>query len=91
MNAVDRAMDNVFQAFTTGPFKVVDSERAWTGSEMTFSLTAQMAFLTNRINGTVSVTDNDVTIDADLGLLSKLFPEEKVRTTVESRVRGLLT
>jgi Sel1 repeat len=29
--------------------------------------------------------------EADLGLLNRLFPEKKVRTVVESRVRGLLT
>jgi len=57
---------------------------------MTFSLTAKMGMLRNPIRGTVEVTDQDVTIDADLGILGRLFPEEKFRTAVESRVRGLL-
>jgi len=32
-----------------------------------------------------------VTVDADVGMLSKLFSAEKLRTTVETRIRGLLT
>jgi hypothetical protein len=36
------------------------------------------------------VSDNDIIIDADLGMLNKLFSAEKVRATVESRVRALL-
>jgi hypothetical protein len=58
---------------------------------MTFSMTARMGFLTNPIRGTVEVRDQDVTIDADLGIFSRLIPESKIRTSMESRVRGLLT
>ena len=49
------------------------------------------SMIVDSTGGTVAVTDQDVTIDADLGFLGKLMPEEKVRTTVESRVRSLLT
>jgi hypothetical protein len=58
---------------------------------MTFSLVAKMGFLSNPIRGLVEVTDENITIDADLGLLARLMPQEKVRTVVETRVRGLLT
>jgi hypothetical protein len=57
---------------------------------MNFSLTAKMGFMTAPIRGTVLVTDKDVTIDADLGFLENLITP-KVKTQLESRVRGLLT
>jgi hypothetical protein len=91
IQAVDRAIDEVFGSAALGPVTVINQKKNWNESTMTFSLTAKMGFLTNPISGTVEVTDTDVTIDADLGMLNKLFPEEKVRATVESRVRGLLT
>jgi len=58
---------------------------------MTFSVTAAMGLLKNLIKGTIEVTDRDIIIDADLGLLGKFIPERDVRSALESRVRGLLT
>ncbi len=49
-----------------------------------------MGLLSAPIKGTVEVTDRDLTIDADLGLLEKLLGGGMTRT-VEGRVRGLLT
>ncbi len=66
-------------------------QKSWNGSVLTFSLTAKIGFLQNPIAGTIAVSDSEVTIDADLGMLSKLFSAERLRSTVESRVRGLLT
>jgi hypothetical protein len=91
VQAVDQAMQDVFQGLAMPPLKIVEPKKSWNGSVMTFSLTAQMGFIRNPISGMVEVTDRDVTIHADLGLLNKLIPEEQVRTTVESRVKGLLT
>ena len=50
-----------------------------------------MGLIRNPIKGTIEVTDRDVIIDADLGMFNRLISEDKVRATVESRVRGLLT
>ena len=49
-----------------------------------------MGFISNPISGTVAVTDTDVTFDADLGMLAKLIPAEKIQTALQSRLRGLL-
>jgi hypothetical protein len=46
--------------------------------------------LSSGIKGTVEVTDRDVTIDADLGLLEKLLPAKGARAALEGRIRGLL-
>ena len=91
IEAVDRSIDDVFKGLATGPIEIVDQHKSWSGPVLTFALTAKMGFLRNPIRGTVEVTDKDVIIDADLGMLNRLMPEEKVRTSVESRVKGLLT
>jgi len=91
IDAVDRAMQDAFQLLAVGPIAMTNPQKAWNGSVMTFSVTARMGLLQNPIKGTAEVTDTDITIDMDLGLLGKLIPEERVRTSVESGVRGLLT
>ena len=91
IHAVDHAIDEVFRGLAAGPVTIVNQQKTWNGPVMTFSLTAKMGFLQNPISGTVEVTDTEVMIDADIGMLSKLFPADKFRATVESRVRGLLT
>ncbi len=89
--AVDRAIDDAFRGFALGPIEFVNAQKSWQGSLMTFSVNAKLGFLSNPIRGTVEVTEREITIDADLGLIKNVIPEEKVRTSVESRVRGLLT
>jgi len=89
--AVDQAIDAAFRDLSLGPLKFTDHQKSWKGSVMSFSLNARLGFLANPIRGTVEVTDRDITIDADLALLNKLIPEERVRTSIETRVRGLLT
>lgn len=87
---VDRAVDDAFKGLVQGPVSIVDQQKSWQGPIMTFSLMAKMGFIKNPINGTVEVTDHDVTVDADIGMLSKLIPPEKVQSALETRLRGLL-
>jgi hypothetical protein len=91
IQAVDRAMQDVFQSLPMPLLTISNSQKTWNGSVLTFSLMAQIGFFKNPVSGTVEVTERDVTIDADLGLLNRFFPEKTMRTMVESRVRGLLT
>jgi hypothetical protein len=89
--AVDSAIDEALRALAAGPVVVVEQQKAWTGSVMTFLMIAKIGFLKNTIKGTVEVTDNDVVIEADLGMLNHLVAGKDVRAAVESRVRRLLT
>jgi hypothetical protein len=91
IDAVDRAIQDAFQGLPIAAIRFTDQKKAWNGSVMSFSMNARLGFLNNPISGTVEVTDRDITIDADLGLLNTLLPQEKIKTTVESRVKGLLT
>src|SRR3954449_10446638 len=91
MQAVDRSFDDLFRGVGIIPVQFVQEERNWQGSTLNFKLSAKMGFISTPIKGTIEVTDKDITIDADLGLLERLIPASKAQTAITSRVRGLLT
>lgn len=88
MQSVDRSFKELFQD-TVGPVELLEGQRSWQGTTLAFSLTAKMGWVSTPIRGTVEVTDQDVTIDVDLGLLECLRAT-KVREAIDDRVRGLL-
>lgn len=91
VHAVDRSFDDIFKSAGPLPIQLVNEQRTWNGSTLAFSFTAKMGLMSSRINGTVEVTDRDLTIDADLGLLDRLLGSKQARGAIESKVRGLLT
>jgi hypothetical protein len=91
MRAVDRSFDDLFRNISVIPLQFVDEKRTWQGSVLTFSLSAKMGIISVPMRGTVEVTDRDLTIDADLGVLERLLTPSKTREAITSRVRGLLT
>ena len=91
IRAVDQSFDDIFRNSGPLPVQLLNEQRKWEGSTLAFSFTAKVALLTSTIKGTVEVTDKDVTIDADLGLLNRLFGSNASRSAIESKVRGLLT
>jgi hypothetical protein len=90
IQTVDRSFDDLFKGSPLVPIQVTNEKRQWQGSTLVFSFNAKMGLLSAPIKGTVEVTDRDVTIDADLGLLEKLLGGGMSRA-VEGRVKGLLT
>lgn len=90
-DAVDHSMGQLFSGLGGGMVEFTEHHRQWQGDTLAFSLTAKMGFIKAPLKGTVEVTDRDVTIDVDLGLLEKLIPQETVRNEIQGRVRGLLT
>jgi hypothetical protein len=91
VRAVDRSFDDLFRGTPVIPLKIVNEKRSWQGSTLTFSFEAKVGIMSSPIKGTVEVTDKDLTIDADLGLLEKLIPAKQACAAIEQRVRGLLT
>jgi hypothetical protein len=91
IDAVDRSFDDLFRGIAAVPIKFVSEERRWQGSTLNFSISAKMGIISTPIKGTVEVTDRDLIIDLDLGLLERLIPQSKARDAITSRVRGLLT
>jgi hypothetical protein len=90
MQTVDRAFDEAFRGVVPGPVTISDQQKAWDGSVMRFSLIARMGFIKNPMSGTVEVTEHNVTIDADLGMLGNLIPAREVQSNLETRLRRLL-
>ena len=90
MRAVDRSFDDLFRGVSILPMQIANEQRRWQGSILTFSFTAKMGLLSSGIKGIVEVTDQDVTIDADLGLLESILSGKGARATLEGRIRGLL-
>ena len=91
MRAVDQSFDDLFRGPGVLPLQIVNQKRAWNGSTLNFSFEAKAGLLSTPIKGIVEVTDKDITIDADLGLLEKLFPAKQTSAVIEGRIRGLLT
>jgi hypothetical protein len=89
---VNDSVTQLFEGPGAAPIQIVDQQNRWEGDTMHFSFTGKMGFFTAPIKGWVLVQEKDVTIEVELPeLLKKFMPEEKVRSSVESRVRGLLT
>jgi Putative polyhydroxyalkanoic acid system protein (PHA_gran_rgn) len=90
IKTVDRSFDDMFEHAPGLPVRLLVKQRSWQGSVLTFSLSAKWGLLSTPIEGTVTVTDQDVTVDADLGLLRGLIPEKLAREVIGNRVKGLL-
>src|SRR5437899_12571334 len=90
IESVDRSFNEMFQGATGLPVRLVVEKKSWQGSVLSFALTAKMGLLSTPIKGTVEVTDRDITIDADLGILERMIPAKKAQELVTQHVRGLL-
>lgn len=90
IEAIDRSFNEMFQGAAGLPVRLVVDQRSWQGSTLSFQLTAKMGLFSTPIKGTVEVTDQDVTVDADLGLLNRLVSEKTAREVLGNRIKGLL-
>ena len=90
VQSVDKSFNDLFQGIGGIPVKLVQEHKSWQGSTLTFALTAKMGLLSTPIKGTIEVTDRDITIDADLGILERMIPAKKAHELVSQHVRGLL-
>jgi len=91
VQSLDRSFDDLFKGFGTVPIQIVNESRKWSGSRMDFSFNAKVGLVSAPIKGFVDVTDRDVTIDADLGWLERLFPAKQTQAALAAQVKGLLT
>ena len=91
IETVNRSADELFEGVGGSAVQLTDRKKKWMGPVMDFSLTAKVGFISVPIAGTVAVDDVNVTIHCDLpGMVNKFIGEDKVRTVVERRMRGLL-
>jgi len=90
MRRIDHGLDQLLNGLGGGPIEIRDQHKSWNENVMTFALTGKMGFFTAPIRGTVTVNEADVIVDADLGMLEKFIPQEKIKTQVESGARKML-
>ncbi|MGA7623652.1 MAG: hypothetical protein WB630_20905 [Candidatus Acidiferrales bacterium] len=90
VDAVDRSFDKMLQQDASLPVRFELKQKAWQGSTLSFALSAKLGVLSSPIRGTVEVTDHDLTVDADLGILNRLVSDKTVRDVFGSRIKGLL-
>jgi hypothetical protein len=90
IRSVDRSFNDLFQGIGVLPVQLVQQQRSWQGSTLTFALNAKMGLISTPIKGTVEVTDRDLTIDVDLGILERMIPAKKAQEVITDHVRGLL-
>lgn len=88
--AVDRSLDDVFKGVLVLPVQLLQEQRVWNGNRLDFSLIAKMGLVSTPIKGTVEITDRDITIDVNLGILERLVPASKVREVFGDRIKGYL-
>jgi Putative polyhydroxyalkanoic acid system protein (PHA_gran_rgn) len=90
IESVDRSFNEMVQGVEGLPVRLVVQQKSWQGPTLSFSLTAKLGLLSTPIKGTVEVTDQDLTLDADLGVLSRLVSENAARKVIGNRIKGLL-
>jgi hypothetical protein len=90
IESIDRSFDQMFQGVSGLPVRLVVEQKSWQDSVLSFALRAQMGGLSTPIKGTVEVTDNEVTVDADLGMLNRFVPEDAAGELIGRRIKGLL-
>jgi hypothetical protein len=89
---IDRGLDDIFKGATGGMVQITDEQRSWVDNQLNFSFNARAGFVNIPVKGLVIVDDHLVTIDVDLpSFVNNLFPEQKMASGIETRVRGLLT
>lgn len=88
--AVDRSLDDVFKAILVLPVQLLQEQRVWQGNRLDFSLTAKMGAISTPVKGVIEITDRDITVDVNLGILERLVPASKVREVFGKRIKGLL-
>ena len=90
IESADKAVDQVFNGLPLGPVEIVEQQKHWSGSVMTFHLTAKVGPLKYPVRGTVEVTEKQCIVDVDLMTLGRLLPN-KAQQLIEARWRGLIT
>jgi Putative polyhydroxyalkanoic acid system protein (PHA_gran_rgn) len=88
---VDGATDQVVRSIFSGALQMSDFRKEWNGPQMTFSVNAGLGGFRAPINGSILVTDSDITLDCVLPALLESLASAGVRDHVQGVLRGVLT
>lgn len=90
IDSVERSFNDMFQQAGALPVKLTVDQRSWQGSVMTFQITARMGIMSTPIKGTVEVTDTELIVNADLGMLGRFVDDKTAEQMLGSKLKGLL-
>jgi hypothetical protein len=89
---VERSTEDLFRSAAGGIVQITDIQKTWCGDTMSFCFNAGVAFLSTPIEGTVEVSEKEVIIDVAIPEAFRHFiAEDKLKSGIETRVRGLLS
>ena len=89
---VNDSVDEFFRGVPLPGFQVTGQRKSWNGDTLDFAFTAKVGFMSQPMSGKVVVNEHDLTVDIDLPpFLSRLIPDDKMKSAVQARIRGLLT
>ena len=89
---VNDAADQMLRPLFSGPLRMSNVRKQWNGSTLDFSLSAGVGgAIAVPINGSIIVTERDITIDCALpAFIDRLLPESGLKAGVQAAIRGLL-
>jgi len=88
---VEQSTEDMFRSAAGGILQISDVQKSWAGNTMSFVFKASVAFVSTPIQGTVAVAEKEVTIDIAIpGVFNKFLAEDKLKSGIEGRIRGLL-
>jgi len=88
---MDRCLDHLLGGLGSN-IEILDKKTSWNGSNMRFSFTGRVGYISVPLAGTIGVDDANVVVEMDLPPVVKTFVgEEKIRRIVETNVREMLT
>ena len=88
---VDQFLDGLMRWQPSGGVVIRDARKDWEGNRMTFSFSAAKGFFGATIQGVMEVTDDTVTVVADLpALVRGVLGEERIREVVSRELRKVL-
>src|SRR6185437_7899794 len=84
---VERSTEELFRSAAGGIVQITNVEKSWNGDTMNFVYKAGVAFVMMPINGTVVVTEKEVTIDVAIPEAFRHFiSEDKLKAGIDTRI-----
>ncbi|MDR3457508.1 MAG: polyhydroxyalkanoic acid system family protein [Verrucomicrobiae bacterium] len=88
---IDAMMEEAMRKGPPAGVVVTDFSKTWSADTLRLSLTAKKGFFGVNIAAAAQVTDELVTVDADLpGLLTAFVSEEKIRGDLQKQIQQIL-
>jgi hypothetical protein len=91
IDRIEKATTDLFAQGVGSSIQLMNPKKEWTGSTMTFSVTARMGFITVPLSGDVMVDDINITVHCELpSMIKNFFGEAKAQTAIEKKFKEIV-